>query len=166
MRLIGIVNTGNAESVARALSAVGTEHAYVNDPSCFDDFDALVMPGQGSISSIPDGVKSSIGAFIKGGGKYLGICLGLQLLYRWSDEGLPIEGSGLGLSVINGTVKRLPRARIGWEAVDSERGWFYFCHRYSGGIDVFRNGRVTGVQFHPEKSGKDGLRWLAEWVRS
>lgn len=160
MRVIGVINVGNAESVVRALFAVGADPVYVNDPSCFGDFDALVMPGQGSMANVSDDIKAAISAFIKHEGKYLGICLGMQMLCTIHEEG------GVGLGFFNHAALKLARPRVGWEAVDSERGWFYFCHGYSIGADVIRKRNVTGVQFHPERSGKDGLRWLAEWVRS
>lgn len=160
--MIGVVNTGNASSVVAALESVTDDGVVLaNDPSCYSDMDALVYPGQGTHAAISANEMNALYDFVNvRRGKYLGICLGLQLLYDDSAEG------GRGIGALRGVVHKLPRPRIGWESVDGERGVFYFCHGYSAGADVVRKGKVTGVQFHPEKSGADGLRFLREWVSS
>lgn len=150
---------GNAVNVVRALAQTGANVVLLSTlpPVGFLGGHALVVPGQGTTLSMRGGVEYLAREHIASGGKYLGICLGMQMLYEGSEEG------GTGLGVLPGVVRRLPRARIGWE--ETLHGHVYFCHGYSAGADYVQHDGVTGVQWHPEKSGADGLRFLAEWAK-
>jgi glutamine amidotransferase len=100
----------------------------------------------------------------------LGICLGLQLALDKSEE----DGGVEGLGILPGRAVRLREGRdprIGWAEVEDLRGAFYFAHSYAaetpaatatseGIVAVAEHGSFTGVQFHPEKSGAAGARFL------
>ena len=100
----------------------------------------------------------------------LGICLGLQLALDWSEE----DGGVEGLALLPGRSERLLEGRVprmGWAEVD-DRGAFYFAHSYAaqtpyatafsdGIVAEARHGAFAGCQFHPEKSGVAGARYLA-----
>jgi glutamine amidotransferase len=101
----------------------------------------------------------------------LGICLGLQLALESTDEG----GGVAGLGLLPGHARRLHGGRVprmGWAQVD-DRGTYYFAHSYAaetecatawseGVVAEARLGSFIGCQFHPEKSGSDGARYLEE----
>lgn len=122
---------------------------------------ALVVPGQGAFGSISAETKAAIATHIGLGKPYLGICLGLQILYSGSDE----DPTAWGVNFLSGRVRKLEgkTPRMGYEEVPGV-GRMYFCHSFSGGADIVRHENVTGVQFHPEKSGSDGLEFLRGWV--
>ena len=150
--MIGIVDTGvgNTLSVRRAIAAVTSE------PLCHWGLaDKLVFAGQGSFASIDESTKMLLKHRINDGVPYLGICLGMQILYDESEEAPDVPGLG----VLPGVVRKLPRMRMGYE------DGHYFCHQYSCGVDDVTQKNVTGVQWHPEKSGKRGLEWLDTWFK-
>jgi glutamine amidotransferase len=122
------------------------------------------------------------------GRPYLGICLGMQVLFSTSEEG----GGHDGLGILDGAVRRLPATvrvpHIGWNDVrrdpnDQSSEYYYFDHSYAvfpeeaalvtGWCDhgerfaaEVRHGSVLGVQFHPEKSAAAGIGLLREWVEA
>ncbi len=183
---------GNLRSVAKALERVGaTVDVTRRVPA---DADALVVPGQGAFGSCLVNLgpqKDAIAAWIGDGRPFLGICLGLQILFESSQE-----GGGPGLGAFDGKVVRFPDGlkipHIGWNEVRPARdaplfdgiepgARFYFCHSFypdaatavvsatSGyGVEfccaVWRE-NVHAVQFHPEKSGDHGLALLANFLR-
>lgn len=189
--MIAIVDLGigNFASVKKALDGRVT----VN-PDVVKGADKLVLPGVGNFGEVAKKIKplrETILRKIEAGTPFLGICLGMQLLFTNSSEG---EGEGLG--VLTGHVSGLPpeaSPHIGWNQVfpqgedpllaDLEPGsFFYFVHSYyanpedgsvvtgktkyetAGEVRTFpatvRRENVFGVQFHPEKSSKKGLRIL------
>jgi glutamine amidotransferase len=177
---------GNLPSVVKALEAAGAR-ARVS-PQVDHAADALCVPGQGVFGNCmtalgQDGLGVKVGGWIDGGRPYLGICLGMQILFEHSEEGdVP------GLGVLPGSVTRLPGPvrvpHIGWNTVSSEGGdtYFYFDHSFAVRPDdaaivkgwcehgerfaawIERDG-LTAVQFHPEKSSRDGIALLAAWVK-
>ena len=183
---------GNLRSVAKALEKVGAEVSVT--PEVPGDADALVVPGQGAFGSCLVNLgpqKDAVARWIAAGKPFLGICLGLQILFESSQE-----GGGPGLGVFPGKVVRFPDGvkipHIGWNEVrparqvrlfdDVEPGArFYFCHSYypdAKGPDVAATSdygvdfacavsrdNVHAVQFHPEKSGEHGLTLLGNFVR-
>ncbi len=158
--MIGIVDTGigNVLSVRRAIAAV-TDEAL----GPWLDADKLVMAGQGSFASVDEDTKLALRTRINDGVPYLGICLGMQLLYKGSEEAPGVAGLGL----VDGYVCKLGRIRMGWREVS--HGRMYYCHGYqpfagNAWIETVESGNVTGVQFHPEKSGKNGLDFLRRWI--
>jgi glutamine amidotransferase len=190
---------GNLVSIEQALSHVGARPRIVAHGSELTDADALVVPGVGAAApamerlrrrDLADPILDWIGA----GRPYLGICLGLQLLFEGSDE----DGAAT-FGVLGGRTTRLEGAptlpHIGWNQVERRRGHrlfdglpdavdLYFVHSYAGRpagpdgaaavlaetthgepfVSAVARDNVLGVQFHPERSGADGLRIVANFV--
>jgi imidazole glycerol-phosphate synthase subunit HisH len=161
---------GNTRSVALAFERLG---ASVADDVA--DADLAVLPGVGSAASAMQGLRRSgldeaLRERVDRGRPVLGICLGLQLALEESEEdgGVPCLGILPGRSVRLET-GRIPR--IGWAPVERLGDAFYFAHSYAaetpcatatseGIVAVAQRGSFTGVQFHPEKSGPAGVRFL------
>ncbi len=166
---------GNIRSVALAFGRLGLE--LTDDVRSAD---LTVLPGVGSARAAMNGLRRSghdraLCERVESGLPVLGICLGLQLALESTDEDGGVDGLGLlpGRAV-RLTEERVPR--IGWAEVD-DRGAFYFAHSYAastpcatawseGVVAEARHGSFVGVQFHPEKSGAAGARYLEEQVRS
>jgi glutamine amidotransferase len=184
---------GNLRSVAKALEKVG---ASVTVAAEIDgSADAVVVPGQGAFGScvINLGARlDEVKTWISAGRPYLGICLGLQVLFESSEES---EEKGAG--IFAGDVVRFPTGpkipHIGWNEVKPKRGSrlfdgidpgtrFYFVHSYYPvpSDDVVaattdyevefccaaERDNVMATQFHPEKSGESGLALLSNFIRS
>ncbi|MBA2720319.1 MAG: imidazole glycerol phosphate synthase subunit HisH [Chloroflexi bacterium] len=187
---------GNLVSIDQALSRVGADVVVARDPAGLTGAAALVVPGVGAAAPAMDrlraaGLVEPIRNWIAAGRPYLGICLGLQLLFDGSDE----DGAET-LGVVPGRTTRLVDAptlpHIGWNQVERTRDHdlfdgiapdadFYFVHSYAGAaqdeaavlartthgssfVSAVARDNVLGVQFHPERSGADGLRLLANVV--
>ena len=174
---------GNLRSVAKALEAAGAKVAVTSDTDEIESGDALCVPGQGIFGRCVDTLSDSgqgdlICDWVGQGKPFLGICLGMQVLFDHSEEG---DHEGLGL--ISGQVRKLRGEvtvpHIGWNEVDDT--FYYFDHSYAaypsddsvvvGWCEhgdrfaaTVRTGSILGVQFHPEKSGADGIALLKEWV--
>jgi glutamine amidotransferase len=191
---------GNLVSIDQALNAVGGDPVLVREPDELALADALVVPGVGAAAPAMDrlsrrGLVEPIRQWIFHGRPYLGICLGLQLLFETSDEdGAETFGILSGRTVRIEAAPTLPH--IGWNQVVRRRHHplfdgiaedadFYFVHSYAGVpegiageaailgetshggrfVSAIDRGNVLGVQFHPERSGSDGIRLLANFVR-
>ena len=189
---------GNLVSIEQALATVGAEVRIVDRPDEIAWADGVVVPGVGAAAPAmarlrDQGLVAPIRAWIASGRPYLGICLGLQLLFEGSDE----DGAET-LGVVPGRTRRLANAptlpHIGWNQVGRTREHpllagiapdadFYFVHSYAGELapaaagaalahtehgDRFTSAvaidALVGVQFHPERSGTDGLQLLANFV--
>jgi glutamine amidotransferase len=186
---------GNLRSIRRALEAADAQAIITSDSDELRRADAVVFPGVGAAGAAMDrlhrlGLDDVIGEVVADGRPFLGICLGMQLLFQHQEE-----GNTYGLGLLHGRVRSLPpavkvpqigwnrvrwvRAGAGYEAADEDD--FYFVHSYiiepedpadivavARYGDVFpsivRHGEVWGMQFHPEKSGPAGLRLVAGWV--
>lgn len=182
---------GNLRSVAKALERAGASVQVSTGPGEVDAADALCMPGQGIFGRCMDnlsstGMRERIQTWISDDRPYLGICLGMQVLFERSTEGE--ERAGLG--ILRGDVTRLGGSvripHIGWNEVaapGSKGEYFYFDHSYAarpvdesivGGwcehgdafAAVVATDGITAVQFHPEKSGASGIEYLKGWVKS
>ena len=154
---------GNVRSVEFALRRLGAN--VVDD---VEGADLAVLPGVGSARTALAGLKVrghdvALRERSAAGRPVLGICLGLQLALDGSDE----DGGTEGLGLLEG---RVPRR--GWAAVEPLGAAFYFAHSYAcetpngtawseGVVAEARAGSFLGVQFHPEKSGAAGSRYLA-----
>ncbi len=186
---------GNLRSVASALARAGAEPVVSGDPGEVRGAPLVVIAGVGNAVSAAAGLEPVAQALrdrVVAGRPLLGICVGLQLLFERSDEG----GAGLGL--LRGDVRRV-RARtvphMGWNSLVATRASalldgldgedVYFAHSYAAEpadevatalvehdgalVAAVESGCVAGVQFHPERSGAAGARFLANalaWSRS
>jgi glutamine amidotransferase len=161
---------GNTRSVEIAFARLG---ARLTDDAASSDL--AVLPGVGSARSAMEGLRRRgldhvLRARVEAARPVLGICLGLQLALEESEEDGGVECLGL----LPGRSVRLREGRIpriGWAEVDLLGAAFYFAHSYAadtpcavasseGIVAVAERGAFTGVQFHPEKSGVAGARFL------
>ena len=159
---------GNIRSVEIAMRRLGAE--LVDDVA---GADLAVLPGVGSARSAMNelrrhGIDDELRARVAEGRPVLGICLGLQLALEHSEE----DGGVDGLGILPGRSVRLTEGRVprmGWAEVDGTA--YYFAHSYAaetpcatawseGIVAEARSGSFLGVQFHPEKSGAAGARYL------
>lgn len=182
----------NVANIARALRAAGGTVALTADAKLVAQANRLVLPGVGSFAAAMSWLRethldAALHDAVANGAHLLGICVGHQLLFETSDE----LGVTRGLGLVRGDVRKfeglLPVPQIGWnrvrargplfEGVESEA--FYFVNSYaardaeseiaSAEYDgpftaAVQQGRVFGVQFHPEKSSTAGLRVLRNFV--
>ena len=198
---VGLIDygMGNLFSVQKAFERLGYSLFPVQSPDDFNNCDALILPGVGAFDPAIKRLKEKqFIPYLKNWNKdkkpLLGICLGLQLLFDSSDEGL-LKGLGL----IKGHVYKLPERKgeriphMGWSII-KEKGfcplirknedsqWVYFVHSYAakptnakdlaattnfGGIDITAivwKERLGACQFHPEKSGQTGQKLLENWL--
>jgi glutamine amidotransferase len=184
---------GNIRSVERALARVGAEPKLTADPDDLAKADGVVLPGVGAFSAALDklserGLGRRIVELAKNGKPLLGVCLGYQLLFDESEE----HGHHKGLGLLPGKVVKVESSArlpvIGWcrlqQSVDSmlwsgikDRSYFYFVHSYTPSASdsaiawtehspaaAGARCNVMGTQFHPEKSGPDGLRVYKNFV--
>ena len=184
---------GNLVSIAHALARVGADVVTADRPAQLHDAAAIVVPGVGASGPAMRllrrrGLVAALDRRVADGVAFLGICLGMQLLFDTSDE----DGAA-GLGWLRGRVRPIPNAprlpHIGWNLVEPvvrhpllpRPRPYYFVHSYAAdpedpAIVVARTthggsfasmvaiDRIVGVQFHPEKSGSDGLAFLAAFV--
>jgi glutamine amidotransferase len=185
---------GNLVSIEQGLRAAGATTRIAAKPRDVDGADAVVLPGVGSTGAAMGRLRESglAQTLIEWQGPLLGICVGLQLLFESSEED---DGATLELiagRVRRLAAERLPH--MGWNDVSVQADpifagldrdpLFYFVHSFAPVPDeanlvigtttyegtefaaAVRAGATVGVQFHPERSGTDGLRVLANFVRS
>ena len=160
---------GNVRSVELAFRRLGAE--IVDD---VEGADLAVLPGVGSARTAMAGLRErGLDEVLRARTKpTLGICLGLQLALEESEE----DGGVPGIGLLPGRAIRLREGRVprmGWSQVDALGGAFYFCHAYAaetpaqtavaeGVVAAASSGSFLGVQFHPEKSGAAGARFLEQ----
>ena len=192
---------GNIHSVTKALESLEQEIILIKNKDQIKYCKALILPGVGSFDPAIKNLKntdliSDIKIWIKSGKSFLGICLGLQLLFESSDE-----GTINGLGIVKGQIKKIPQLsdqripHVGWcellptrknslLKVDELNNWVYFVHSYhavpsnnnlitanvSYGSEkltaMIERDNLLACQFHPEKSGKTGEKLLHRWVKS
>ena len=166
---------GNVRSVLAAFARLGAEVSVAQTPPEVAVADLAVLPGVGSAASAMTvlrerGLDEALRARVAGGKATLGICLGLQLALEQTDE----DGGVTGLGLLPGRAVRLREGRvprIGWAPVEPGGESYYFAHSYAaetpaatasseGLVAEARADAFLGVQFHPEKSGAAGARFL------
>ena len=183
--MIAIVDygVGNISNVERALKELGEAVIVTSDTELLDQAEALVLPGVGAYAPAMERLKETgLVDFLKEQAEkkpFLGICLGMQLLFESSDE----DGLTEGLGILPGTIEKLPSdvrlPHMGWHQLTNHGEAVYFVHSYGAVCDaewivdsveygrlvpaIVQRGQVTGMQFHPEKSGEVGLKLLKEW---
>ena len=188
---------GNLTSVRNALAALGAESTVTSDPAVIRAADHVIFPGVGAAKSAMEnlvsfGLVDTLREVAASGKPFLGICLGMQILFEHSEE----DGGVDLLGVLPGQVRRFPDVpgfkvpEIGWNQVQSSefkvqsselRGReFYFVHSYYAELGPYtvgrteyagveftsmvRKGALLACQFHPEKSGRIGLELLKEFL--
>jgi glutamine amidotransferase len=198
--MIAVVDygAGNLRSIQKALERQGLQVRLIDAPDGLEEADALVVPGDGAFGPAmarfrSQGFADRIRAFVDSGRPFLGVCLGMQLLFEESEE----DGLHRGLGLLPGRVVRLSGGvkipHMGWNALRLLRPsplldgcatgeYVYFIHSYHavpadpdliaatadyGGqvAAVVGRGNIWATQFHPEKSGGVGIRMLANFAR-
>lgn len=201
MRPLAIVDygMGNLRSVQKALERVGQAAEITRDPERVATAPAVVLPGVGAFGACMEnltgyGLAEPVRAAIDAGRPFLGICLGMQLLFEESEEFGPVRGLG----VLPGRVVRFPESperkvpHMGWNTLHVERrvpaladvaegAYVYFVHSYypvpadpalvatttpygEPFASSVARDNVFACQFHPEKSQRVGLRLLENFV--
>jgi len=198
MALIAVLDygIGNLRSAAKALERVGADAQLTADPGLIHEAAGVVLPGVGNFGRCMEALEESDldevaldAAF--SGRPFLGICVGMQMLFHGSEETPDVPGLG----VLPGVVRQLPdtvkRPQMQWNRLDvrhessllagvGDDAWVYFVHGYAAEPDehtaatcdyggpmaaVVERGRLCATQFHPEKSGAVGMKILTNFVR-
>lgn len=189
---------GNLRSAQKALQHVGADARLTTDAGLVADAAAVVLPGVGAFGACMDALRScgldEVAVRAAGDGRpFLGVCVGMQMLFEGSDESPGVAGLGIlpgRLSLLPDTVKR---PQMQWNLVDVRRPsrlfatvqdpvWVYFVHSYvadaeaEGVIATCDYGgpvaaaieldALWATQFHPEKSGTVGLELLSGFVET
>ncbi len=189
---------GNLRSVANALHRLGYEAEVSSRPEAVGGADVIILPGVGAAGAAMKelagrGLAEPLCRHIFQEKPFLGVCLGLQLLFAFTEEG----GLNRCLGIVPGTVRKFPPTlkipHIGWNQVRQkgshplfegipDNANFYFVHSYYGvpedssvvagetdyGLSfasVIARGNLAATQFHPEKSGEMGLRIYANFLK-
>lgn len=190
---------GNLQSVKKALDFIGAESKITDNKDEINAASHIILPGVGSFADAMScirerGLEETIKKSADGSKHFLGICLGLQLLFESSEESPGVKGLG----VFKGDIVTIPKdnglkvPHIGWNSVKlnqtngifegiKDESYFYFVHSYylknadedivagttEYGVHIqcaVQNGRVCATQFHPEKSSEVGLALLKNFV--
>ena len=192
-------DAGNLRSVEKALEALGAETVVTRDPEVIAGSSRVILPGVGSFGDAMErlnqyGLPDVIRRTVSGNKPFLGICLGLQLLFEESEEspGVP------GLGILKGKILKIPQTEglkiphMGWNSLNlkpdsrlfagiRDQEYVYFVHSYYlkaqeesqvaattwYGTEIHaavEAGNVFACQFHPEKSGDTGLRILKNFL--
>ncbi len=189
---------GNLHSAQKALERMGADARLTSDPGLVADAAGVVLPGVGAFGACMSelracGLEDPALEVIATGRPFLGICVGMQMLFDGSDE----DHDAKGLGVIPGMIRWIPpgvkRPQMQWNRLNlrlpddpilnglGDDPWVYFVHSLYGvptdsamvaatceyGVTVnaaFRSGNVFATQFHPEKSGPTGLHVLRNFV--
>lgn len=199
--MIAIIDydAGNIKSVEKALQKLGADVVITKDADVILSADKVILPGVGAFGDAMTNLKkydlvSVIKQVVERKIPFLGICLGLQLLFERSDETPGVEGLG----ILKGEVLRIPDngnlkiPHMGWNSLHlqndgrlfeglSEESYVYFVHSYylkaeepeivkattEYGVTIHASvekGNVFACQFHPEKSSDVGLQILKNFV--
>lgn len=191
---------GNVHSAHKAVERMGADARLTHDAALIADADGVVLPGVGAFGACMDALRSTglelaVHDAVRSSRPFLGICVGMQMLFDASEE----DDTATGLGVLPGTVRWIAsdvkRPQMQWNRLDllladdvmfDRLGldpWVYFVHslhgvpddpslvaatcEYGGTLNAaFRLGNVFATQFHPEKSGTSGLRLLENFVGS
>lgn len=190
---------GNLHSVQKALEHFGAKSLITNNPKELESCDKAILPGVGAFDDAvselkKQGLIDALNKHIKENKVFLGICLGMQLLFESSEEAVKEEG----LKALKGRVVRFKQKKglkvphMGWNQLKIKNGcpllkdipdnsYAYFCHSYypvpddkrtiaattDYGVDftsVIWKDNIYGMQFHPEKSQEAGLKMLKNFV--
>lgn len=191
---------GNLRSAQKALEHAGADARLTSDPGLIADAAAVVLPGVGAFGACTEALRTAgldviaadaARSAAQGGRPFLGICVGMQLLFEGSAE----SPDHHGLGVLSGRLSLLPatekRPQMQWNRLEVQRPsqlfstvddpvWVYFVHSYAADPDgphvvatcdyggpvaaAVEHGNLWATQFHPEKSGGTGLQLLQAFV--
>jgi glutamine amidotransferase len=196
--MIAIIDygAGNLRSVKKAFNYLQRETIIATEPEELNKADKIVLPGVGAFQSAIEKLKETgfyeiTYNWLFENKPFLGICLGMQMLFEESEESRGIKGLG----ILKGKCSRFKKGKVpqmGWNQIkiskDSpilegikDESFFYFLHGYYVEVEdeeivtattdyfiqyssMIEKGNIFAVQFHPEKSGQAGLRMLSNWV--
>ena len=199
--MIAIIDygAGNIQSVCKAMKFIGCDCVVTRDKNEIMQADGAILPGVGSFGDTMDtmseyGIKDTVIEYISTGKPFLGICLGLQLLFPSSEE----SPNAKGLGIFDGAITKIPSGEglkiphIGWNSIEINKNsrlfkgiennsFVYFVHSYflnaadkrivaaqtEYGVKIdaaIEKNNVFATQFHPEKSGETGLRILRNFA--
>ncbi|QJA06771.1 imidazole glycerol phosphate synthase subunit HisF [Thermosulfurimonas marina] len=189
---------GNVRSVVNALTSLGAKVHFVEGPEDILSAERLVFPGVGHFGSIMQalrekGLLEPLREYLRSGRPFLGICLGLQVLFEGSEEAPGVAGLGVFPGFVRRFRVNLPVPHIGWNGLRPQKPSrlfqglsgeekFYFVHSYYvepadpslaltftdygvSFVSAIEAGPVVALQFHPEKSGPAGLKILENFLR-
>ncbi len=183
---------GNLKSICNMLEFLGEKYQISSAPTEIEKAEQIIFPGQGHFSQAMKNLENKnlilpIKNAIENNAKFLGICLGLQVLFEKSEEAPDIKGLG----IIKGEVKKFTKGKIpqiGWNKINTtqnnsflEDNYFYFVNSYyvvpenknvisstcnyniefASSIE-YKN--LVALQFHPEKSSDAGVNFFKKWV--
>ncbi len=194
-------DAGNLRSVEKALAALGEQAVISRDEKVILQADRVILPGVGAFGDAMEKLRQYdlapvIRQVVEAGTPFLGICLGMQLLFQGSDESRETEGLG----ILQGRILRIPPSpglkipHMGWNRLEnapnsrlfqniSPGAYVYFVHSYylkaedpsivaasvEHGVQIHaavEKGNLFGCQFHPEKSGQVGLQILRNFIQT
>ena len=199
--MIAIIDygAGNLQSVKKALDYLGCQSEITYDKKKIETASHIILPGVGSFGDAMEsmrkrGLEETVKNAADGTKPFLGICLGLQLLFSESEESPNVEGLG----IFKGKISKIPSTdglkvpHMGWNSIDIKQksgifkdipndSYFYFVHSYylngaeendvaattEYGVEIqcaVQNGLVAATQFHPEKSSETGLKLLRNFA--
>lgn len=186
-------DSGNIQSIANMLEYLGCNYIITSDKEKIKSSDKIIFPGQGHFEQAMNKLKSKdMISFVQdltvSGKEFLGICLGLQVLFEKSEEAPNVEG----LKIFKGEVLKFKKGKtpqIGWAEIKTTKNntllddeYFYFVNSYyisPENKDIISSyghyhinyaasvqyKNITAVQFHPEKSSNAGMNFFKKWLQ-
>jgi len=184
---------GNLKSICNMLDFLDEKYQISSNPEEIEAAEKIIFPGQGHFAQAMKNLENKnlitpIKNAIKNNAQFLGICLGLQVLFEKSEEAPGVRGLG----IIKGEVKKFRIGKIpqiGWNQIETtlnnsylEDDYFYFVNSYyvipedknvissvcNYNIDFAASieyNNLTALQFHPEKSSESGVKFFRKWIR-
>lgn len=185
---------GNLKSITNMLDFLNEKYVISSNPKEIETAETIIFPGQGHFAQAMKNLENKgliepIKKAVENNAKFLGICLGLQVLFESSQEAPGVKGLG----IIKGEVKKFTQGKIpqiGWNQIKTtsnntylEDDYFYFVNSYyvepkdksvisstcNYHIDFcasIQHNNLTALQFHPEKSSEAGIKFFKKWLKT